>query len=419
MGVGTSNLSGLSAEQVLHQIAEYLQSRNMTVQDAFQFLDQDRSGRISLQEFLRGVKFCLGDAHAPTVNDHTLTTVFRRFDVDGDDTLSIEEFAAAFAPMTGFHTNNSNLYYSTWGRQIPGAAVADAKLSQRDEDRKWRTVQSVIMRLASSLSRLGQSPQALFHNLDLDGNGFLSWEELERAVVALEPTLSQSEKQLVFAQFDKDGNQVVDLREFCDILGGVNAPAVLAVEDKVKTIIWKFKERGYSVNNIFQIFDRDGDGHLSFQEFQTAMNVLGSPVSQADLQSVFRTFDQSGDGFCSLAELLHFFRESIDRATPLTTLRAGERPVYRAPPVEAAWEREILDMIRSCLSPQRSTMDISEVFRRLDLSKSNALTFYEFGRMITTYRPDLSNGHVEQLFNKVNVSKTGAITYGEFVRRFG
>jgi Ca2+-binding EF-hand superfamily protein len=64
-------------------------------------------------------------------------------------------------------------------------------------------------------------------------------------------------------------------------------------------------------------------------------------------------------------------------------------------------------------------MDISEVFRRLDLSKSNTLTFYEFGRMITTYRPDLANGHVEQLFNKVNVSKTGAITYGEFVRRFG
>jgi len=419
MGVGTSNLEGLSTEQVLLQIAEYLQSRNWTVQDAFHFLDQDQSGKISLPEFIRGVRFCLGDAHAPTTSDAALLHVFRRFDVNGDNQVSIEEFAAAFAPLTGFHTNNSSVYYSQWGRQIPGAAGGMAKLSQREADRKQRTVQAVLMRIASSLSRIGQTPETLFRNLDLDGNGTLSWDELERAMVALEPTISQTEKLQVFAEFDKDGNQRVDFREFCDTLRSVNAPALISVEDKVRTIIMRFKDRGYSTNDIFAIFDRDGDGNLSFQEFQGAMNVLGHQLSQTDLQSVFRHFDLNKDGYCSLAEFLHFFRDSIDRATPMTQLQPGAMPAFVAPPVEAVWERQVLDTIRAALSPERSRMDISEVFRRLDLSKSGTMTYYEFGRMIATYRSDLLPGHIEQLFNKVNVSKSGAITYGEFVRRFG
>jgi Ca2+-binding EF-hand superfamily protein len=275
------------------------------------------------------------------------------------------------------------------------------------------------MRLASSLARIGRSPEALFRSLDIDGNGLLSRQEVERAVVALEPTLSQTELALVFAQFDRDGNQTVDFREFCDTLTNVNAPALLAVEDKVKMIIWKFKDMGYSNNDVFALFDRDGDGHLSIVEFQSAMNVIGQQMSQADLESVFRHFDMNRDGYCSIAEFLYFFRETIDRGSSLTTLQPGTLPVYRAPPVEAAWEREVLDLVRSALHPQRSRMDTSEVFRRLDISKTNSLTFYEFGRMIQTYRPDLATEHVEQLFNKVNTSKSGSISYGEFVRRFG
>jgi Ca2+-binding EF-hand superfamily protein len=258
MGVGASNLTGLSTEQVLQQIAEYFQSRNWTVQDAFVFLDQDQNGRVTWQEFLRGVRLCLGDAHSPTISDTSLWNVFQRFDANKDGMISIEEFAAAFAPATGFHADNGNLYYNNWGRQIPGASYGyNAKLSQSDEDRSRRTIQAVLMRLASSLARIGRSPEALFRSLDIDGNGLLSRQEVERAVVALEPTLSQTELALVFAQFDRDGNQTVDFREFCDTLTNVNAPALLAVEDKVKMIIWKFKDMGYSNNDVFALFDRD------------------------------------------------------------------------------------------------------------------------------------------------------------------
>mmetsp|Transcript_136498 Transcript_136498/g.272234 ORF Transcript_136498/g.272234 Transcript_136498/m.272234 type:complete len:86 (-) Transcript_136498:65-322(-) len=83
------------------------------------------------------------------------------------------------------------------------------------------------------------------------------------------------------------------------------------------------------------------------------------------------------------------------------------------------WETETLDLVKSCLSTARSGMTITEVFRRLDIDSSDAMSFFEFMRLIKTYRADLEEHHVKQLFQRVNTSRTGNITVGEFVLRFG
>merc|ERR1712232_699010 len=164
------------------------------------------------------------------------------------------------------------------------------------------------------------------------------------------------------------------------------------------------------------MFDRDNDGFLSRDDWRRAMGILGAQLDDKDLESVFRYFDANNDGFVSLVEFQKSFQDVFDRSP---SLQHGVMPVYSPPPVEQPWETEVLDLARSCLSVGRSGFGITEVFRRLDITKSNTLTPYEFNRVMTTYKPELTQPQLDQLFLKVNTSRSGAITLGEFTRRFG
>merc|ERR550525_595773 len=85
-------------------------------------------------------------------------------------------------------------------------------------------------------------------------------------------------------------------------------------------------------------------------------------------------------------------------------------PMSQPLPVEAEWEAQILDLVRSCLSTDRTGMSIAEVWRRLDIDNNNTMTSYEFNRMVLAYRPDLTQQHLDQLFYKVNISRSGFIS---------
>lgn len=211
----------------------------------------------------------------------------------------------------------------------------------------------------------------------------------------------------------------MDLTEFCRALQEVNASALVTVEDKVRLIGTKFKEHGYSVYQAFSVFDRNNDGFLNRDEWQRAIGFLAPEVHPSDVESIFRQFDVDVNGYISLAEFQDFFQRSMDSRSATAVRSMGALPTYSPPPVEAPWEREILDMLRDCFSFKKSGYRTTEVFRRLDISNSSTLTKYEFQRMLATYRPGLTDPQLDSLFYKVNVSRSGAISLGEFVSRFG
>jgi len=387
---------------------EYLQSRKMTVQDAFLFLDTDGSGFVTWDEFLRGVSICVsGTKHSAAANPTLLANVFRRFDLNKDNLLSVGEFTTALAPRP---TRHDDFFASGLGSS-PGFAMGS--VPSRPADFRSRICEDVIARLAASMIRRGISVQTLFSSMDLDRNTRLSRPELERAMLTIEPHLSRSETQAIFERFDKDGNGTVDLNEFSRALQEVNARALVAVEDKVRHIGTKFKRAGYTLHQAFSVFDRNGDGFLSLEEWQNVMRLLAPDLSSDDVEGVFRRFDRDNNAYMSVAEFQEFFQNAID----IRMLAAGlPAPV---PVPEAAWEAEVLDLVANCLSEKRSGLKITEVFRRLDISNSNSMTQFEFHRMIRTYRSDMTTTQMDALFRKVNISGSGAITLGEFVRRFG
>lgn len=421
MGINTSSLEGLTAEQELRLIVEYFHTRGMSVQDAFRFLDVDSSGTITWDEFYRGVLLCTQGMNSSSLTPAVLANTFNHFDVNHDGSLSIEEFAVAFysvaqtQPLAPLPPPPAPAFESTI---YPLLQYPPAEAPQPDAAEQGRRVEDLVARIACSVVRTGHTPQELFNKLDLDHNGKLSRDELQQLMLALEPNLSRTDIEAIFWRFDKDFSGEVDVFEFYEALQTANPTSLVAVEEKVKALGQKFGTTSYNMSDLFAVFDRNGDSFLSKEEWHRALSLFGPEVSPADAEAVFSRFDVNQDGFLSIAEFQAFFQTSID-LQPQTPLPLGTIPTYVPPPVEAPWEAEILDFVRSCLSSARSGMTITQVFRQLDISNSNTMTPFEFNRMITAYRPDLSPEHLQSLFAKVNTSGSGVISVGEFVRRFG
>lgn len=420
MGVSASGRKGLTVDQELLLIAEYFQSRNMTVNDAFHYLDIDKSGYVSWDEFLRGVRHCIEGTGYTSADPAVLMPVFSRFDVNQDGRLSIDEFAVAFSGAPCFQAT----YYTDAPTAVfaapPGSSIhfAVARLVCA-EDLSDKMGKDVITRIASSLARVGSTPQDLFQRLDVDRNGRLSRAEIETVILGLEPYLSISERDAIWQRFDRDASGSVDLNEFYQALQEVDARALVAIEDKVDCMRQRLRAQGFTLKQAFGIFDRNADGFLSREEWQRAMSLLGPDLQPRDVEAVFCHFDVNQDGLMSLTEFEYFFQNATALRPTSMVPGSGVIPTCAAAPIEAPWESEVLDLVRECLSYARSGMKITDVFRRLDITGSNTMTQYEFNRMVSAYRPDLTTDQLNQLFYKVNTSRSGAITLGEFVRRFG
>lgn len=449
MGAHSSDLRGLAADQVISLIAEYFHGKGISLSQAFAFLDTDASNSVTWEEFSRGIEYCLENSGHHRVTSSELWPIFKRFDRNNDGRISLDEFSQQFCPARRGSVARSwyedDIHLRSGRHPVGFGAVGHGHAAYiRPAVMDARRVDDVIARIASAIVRTGFTPMQLFQSVDLDSNGRLSWSELERVILTFQPDLSLTERQDIFRRFDRDGTNDVDVNEFCNTLNGCNPSALVSMEAKMKALGDKFRATGQTISQAFHTFDRNYDGYLTRDEWFRAMRTFqsyGASMTEADIEAVFRRFDINGDGLMSIQEFHTFFQDAIDRSVSAGGAyyngaapgygnapydasygygaRPGVMPTYIAPPVEAAWETEVLDLTRQCLSVGRSGLSITEVFRRLDVDHTNSMSMMEFQRMITAYRPDLTASHIDSLFRKVNTSGSGQINLSEFIRRFG
>jgi len=382
MGIGTSSFTDMTTHQALRAMAEHLHLRNMSVRSAFLWLDRDHNGYITWEEFFQGVNYMCGASHFKPADSTFLHPLFREIDTDKDGFILMTELEAALSKYRLMET----------------------------------VAKEVLERIATALVRTGYTPADLFNRLDRDRNGVLSRSELDEVLLSLQSDLTLSERDYTFAYLDKGRLGQVNIIEFTDAVKASNAEPLVAIEDKIRELRAVFKNNGYGQYESFRVFDQNNDGFLSTEEWQAAIRSILPKLRDADIDAVFQRFDLNGDGFMSLDEFAAFFQDLVGRAQEH---KLGEWPVYQPPPLEAPWEKEILDTIRDVLHPGRTGMTIAEVFRRLDLDHDNTLTAWEFDRLVGAYRPGLSADHLSALFQKVNNSRTGAVSMSEFIARFG
>ncbi|KAE8684029.1 putative calcium-binding protein CML12 [Hibiscus syriacus] len=125
-----------------------------------------------------------------------------------------------------------------------------------------------------------------FSKVYMDSNGSLTMLELAALLRAI--GLKQSGDQIhVLLEMDSNRNGAVEFDELASILPELT-------ED-----ILNSQER---LTEVFQMFDRDGNGYITAAELAGCMDKLGHPLTYSELTDIIRKADFDGDGVISFSE---------------------------------------------------------------------------------------------------------------------
>ena len=365
-------------------------------------IDQDEDGFISFDEFAR--------AHPNLVENGHCQAAFEFMDKNHDGKLSVEEFAAGLAsPEVTFYKQDKNrdgkLSFEEFSE---GANTAEARAAaKRDFEQKDIDGDGLL-----TLEEYKMPPQqARFRKLDRNHDGFLSLEEFcagtsgkeakrARRIFAAKDT--NGDKRLDFAEFsarppavgfielDTDGDGFLDFKEFWrGTMGWASqrhAERTFRAVDQDHDGKISFREFvGRTAEGWLLPMDRDEDGFLSLEEFAQGHPDL---VMSKHCRAAFAFMDKNHDGKLSVEEFtaglaspeVTFYKQDKDGDGSLTL---AEFSVWAATPEARAaakrdFEQKDIDGDGRLTLEEFKTPPEQAQFRKLDRNHDGFLTVAEF-----------------------------------------
>ena len=90
------------------------------------------------------------------------------------------------------------------------------------------------------------------------------------------------------------GNGIIDFREFLHLM-----------ETRMKGT-----DTEAELREMFKVFDMDGNGYISAEEFKWTMMNLGQQLTEEEVEEIIKTADLNGDGQIDLEGILSFVFEN-------------------------------------------------------------------------------------------------------------
>ncbi|KAF7640415.1 hypothetical protein Mgra_00000235 [Meloidogyne graminicola] len=168
------------------------------------------------------------------------------------------------SPFKPLETNNTTIDSSSIGCNSARAAMHRQFTGSSNGDEEF------------TVEELQEFAQA-FKMFDKDGNGTMSIKELGVAMRTLGLNPTEDELLNMVNEYDVDGNGI-DFSEFCKMMKEMN------------------KETDQELIRLaFRVFDKDGNGYITAQEFRHFMTTMGEKFSEEEVDEIIKEFDKDGD----------------------------------------------------------------------------------------------------------------------------
>ena len=128
-----------------------------------------------------------------------------------------------------------------------------------------------------------------FMLFDQDGDGTITAVELGIVMRSLGQHPTDAELQDMVKEVDEDGGGSIDFTEFITMMG-----------KKTKDI-----ETEDDIRAAFKVFDVDGNGYITEEEYRHVMANLGERVTNDEIEAMLGEADVDGDGRVSYKEFLN------------------------------------------------------------------------------------------------------------------
>mmetsp|Transcript_117307 Transcript_117307/g.184520 ORF Transcript_117307/g.184520 Transcript_117307/m.184520 type:complete len:1568 (+) Transcript_117307:87-4790(+) len=232
-------------------------------------------------------------------------------------------------------------------------ADADKSGSVDLREFRWTLNQPTILEELTQHGLNVSELDMLFRNIDVDGNGEVSMEEITDAFVRIKLALKGLEKAVsyvrqAFNEADTDGNGSLDLQEFHALL------EQSAVQKKLQTLGVSADD----VRDLFEIIDTDGTGTITVEEVIEGFITLRDPGTRCQrgvkaLRQLFEEADADGSGSLDLDQV---------------------KDAFERPEVEEKF-----------MSMQLQVPSWSTLFQELDVDGSGDLSWEELEEGMTSY----------------------------------
>ena len=267
-----------------------MQKKGLSVDEAFRHFDTDGNGFISSSELEQGLSL-LGIFDDENILNWKVQVpdMVRKFDRSGNGTVSLKDFFSFL-----------------------GADDYVPNVIQR------------MTKIFSLATEKGLTFKDIFDELDEDKNGILDASDLKKGLHRLGTFggVSAEDCEAIVKQFDHSGDRNISLAEFVSYFSLRVKQAAAERAEKIQTrVISKFCsavsdacEVGFTIDKLFDTFDRDNSGVVSTAKLAAGlkMHICFKALTDGDIQDLIEVLDYDRTGDVSQKQ----FKVFITKHTP-------------------------------------------------------------------------------------------------------
>mmetsp|Transcript_9937 Transcript_9937/g.18805 ORF Transcript_9937/g.18805 Transcript_9937/m.18805 type:complete len:2759 (+) Transcript_9937:118-8394(+) len=367
----------------------------LVIKRLFDAFDVDGSGVIEFTEMVSGLSvLCGGDKHIRA------ETAFQLYDLNGDGSISFEEMLHY---LTSVFKVMFQLQPGTKERMGGASAelLADATAKQifqeadinMDGQLSFEEFKAWYSKLPTGPGEIEKRPSFDMGTADSSGLQHTSFDEDDQPRMLLADArrltgLQELEAADVFEEFAKYANENGELDEesFFKVFERIirRHAGKLSEEDMQQAMI--------IVDQLFTLFDQDGNNSIDFIELASGLSVLCGGTSDSKAEAVFRLYDHAGTGTITQGAMQWYL-------TPVFRLMYETQPGTR-------------ERMGDIEPEELAEITTSQIFVEADLNHDNKLSFDEFKRWYTSPNGSSNavNNVVERAHSWISVDEIRRIT---------
>ena len=338
-------------------------------------------------------------------DEEVLQGVMGRFDDDGTGEINFNKFVRL---VMGSSSREST-------------ALKTGTLKVNDTYESTGSGNSAMM-LRRKIRMGAKDIRRAFKDLDRDGSGLLSYDDLRYALHRMDIDLNDRQFESLMKQIDHNSDGNVSYAEFLDFFHredeglGLKKIAGVSVDKAVEIIREKISERMDSrpgaLNRAFQQMDADGSGAIDFDEFKKALLIKGGLIFEdSTLRQVMDRFDDTGTGDIDFRKFCTFVMGSNarDASSILDTTTSGRKDFVSADGGNS--EMMLFRKVRM------SAKGMRHAFRDIDTMGKGIIPLDDFKYVLHRYDINMGERQFKNLLRKIGASSS-SVSWRAFMDYF-